>query len=99
MIQNPFRNLEADEIARKQKEKAEIEERVKTLNESAKHILSSQDALKYRKDLEEATHEIIRLMINNTETDPIKFYCFAKACLLKLDAHYTILESISHDAR
>jgi hypothetical protein len=98
-MKNPFRNLDKEEIAQKEAQNKEIELRLKTLSESAKHILSSQDAIKYKKELEEATKNLINLMMNNSEPDPVKFSFFCKSCLNKLSVYYGILESIEADAK
>ena len=96
---NPFRNPTKEEQKKQEVERKEIEARIKTLATSAKNILSSDTAIKYREDLDKTTKAIIRAMIRNTETDPVKFYCAMKAYLLKLDAHYTLLEEIENDAK
>jgi len=98
-IHNFFRNPTAEEIAKKEQEKRDIETRLKTLKESATHILSSQDAAKYKKDMENATRQIIGLMMTNTEPDPVKYSFFCKTCLAKLSVYYGILEEIEADAK
>jgi hypothetical protein len=82
-----------------EQEKKDIALRLKTLNESAKHILSSQDAVKYRQDLEEATKTLIKLMMSNAEPDPVKFSFFCKSCLNKLSVYYDILDNIEGDSK
>jgi hypothetical protein len=98
-MKNPFRNLDKEELVKIEQDKKDIELRIKTLNESAKHILSSQDAIKYRQDLEASTKDIIKLMMNNNDSDMVRFAYFCKSCLVKLAVHYDILDSIEGDTK
>jgi len=98
-INNPYRDPTPEEIAKKEADKKAIAERLKKVSESAKHILSSSDAEKYRKELTEARDSLIKTMMNSTEPDPIAFSFFCKSALNKLSVYYDLLASIEGDAR
>ena len=97
-MQNPFRKPTPDEEAKIAQEKKEIEARVAKVAESARRLLYSQDAEKYRKDLEQSTKEMIKYMIANDSADPVKYAFFCRTCLTKLAAYYDILAMIEKDA-
>ncbi len=96
---NPFASKTPIEAIKSAQEKREIEERLKKVSESAKHILSSQDAEKYRKELIEARDSLIKTMMNSTEPDPIKFSFFCKSALNRLSVYYDLLDSIVGDSK
>ena len=96
-MQNPFKVLTKEEIAKQEKENKDIAEQTKIISESAQHILSSNDGIKYKKDLEESTKRIIKLMMVNTESDPVKYAFFCKACLNKLEVCYELIERVEID--
>ena len=99
MIRNPFRDKTPQEVMKSAQDKREIEERLKNVSECAKHILSTQDAEKYRKELIDARDSLIKTMMNSTEPDPIKFSFFCKSALNRLSVYYDLLDSIQGDAK
>lgn len=98
-IRNFFRDKTPIEIAQKEQEKKDIALRLKEVSECAKHILSSQDAEKYRKELIDARDSLIKTMMNNTEPDPVKFSFFCKSALNRLSVYYDLLNSIEGDVK
>lgn len=99
MIRNPFRDKTKEEIALKEAEDKAITSRLKNISECAKHILSSQDAIKYRRELEFVTRDMIRVMRVHADSDPVKDAYFLRTLINKLDYHYNLLESIEGDVK
>lgn len=99
MIRNPFRDKTAQEIMKSEQEKKDIALHLKEVSECAKHILSSQDAAKYRHELIDARDSLIKMMMNSTEPDPVKFSFFCKASLNRLSVYYDLLNSIEGDVK
>ena len=99
MIKNPYSDLTPEEAARREADKKAIADRLKKVSDSAKHILLSTDAEKYRKELIEARDDLIRMMMHSTEPDPVIFAFFCKSALNRLSVYYDLLDSIEGDAK
>jgi molecular chaperone DnaK (HSP70) len=97
-LRNPFASKTPLEVMKSEQEKKDIALRLKEVSECAKHILSSQDAAKYRHELVEARDSLIKTMMNNAEPDPIKFSFFCKSALNRLSVYYDLLDSIEGDS-
>lgn len=97
-MRNIFGNKTSQEVLKEAKEKAIVAEKTQKISQDAKAILATGIAIKYRDDIDMATKDIVRLMISNTESDPVKFAFFCKTCLSKLSVHYELLDAINRDA-
>jgi len=99
MADNPFYPKSKQEKDREEKERKDLEERLKAVAETAHTCLSDERFLKYRQAVYEARESLIDMMKRNQEGDPVKFALFCKAALSKIDAWDMIIDMVEKDAR
>ena len=99
MIRNPFRNPTTEEAEAKARQEKEIKDKIKVVTDKGRRVVSSSDFQDYKKDLQGATQDIIKLMINHPNPDPVKDAFFLRTCLAKIGALMMLTEAPERDAK
>lgn len=98
-MDNPFRSKSKKELEQEAIDKKAAEEKFQKAVDAAKTCLASKDFAIFKETAFEAREALIRTMIDNMDTDPLKFAFMAKTCLAKIDVLDQIIVDVNLAAR
>ena len=99
MRRNPYKPLSVEEKLKLENKDKEIESKLKAIAESAKICLDNPVFKVYKDKLIAGRELVIKSMKENTESDPVKYAFFMKACITRIDTLDMLLEVVEKDAR
>lgn len=99
MGNNPFDPISKEEQKRRGQELIEIQQKIKKTVQTAAECLSDERFVKYREEVKAAREGLIKIIKQNSDTDPIRFAFLAKACISKVDVLDMIIELVEKDLR
>jgi len=96
---NPYRLENTEERKKRLTAEAEVRAKLKVIADRARECLADERFIKYREEFTRGKDAILRLMIENTNPDPVMDAFFLRSCLVKIQVLNELLDRVERDTK